>query len=304
MRVGITGGTGFLGSHVARALRRNGFEVTVSTREFTGDNDGADTIVDVRDQEAVTEFVADVDVVVHLAGVVGVGACDQRPEKAFNVNVIGAENVAWACRTHRTPLTFASSVSVIGVPEYTPVDHRHPRDPDTLYGRTKAIAETAVEQFAEGAYPSHLLRFTNVYGQFDDGVSSAVDLFLKQATSGEPITVHKPGTQKRDFVFVEDVVNAVVRSVQTLNSTSATGAEVMHIGAGESVSVVEAAECISETVASMTSNPVPVQHCPNPDDRKLIEAFCITTGRSHNLIGYTPEYTLSQGIKQLLQRSC
>lgn len=247
------------------------------------------------------------DVVCHLAAISGVEECSTRPERAFDVNVGGTENVAWVCREQTIPLVFAGSVAVCGEPVESPITTNHPRNPASYYGQTKQMSEEDVHHLASEAFPAHVLLKSNLYGSHtvgDQHVSKdvVINVFVEQALAGEPLTVHEPGTQTFDFVHVCDVARSYVDSVDTLLGAS-PGAETLIIGSGEEWSVREIAEIVQRAAQEVRNLDVSVEYVENPRGDEATEStdFTVETTTAREQIGFTAKQDVESAVREMLQ---
>jgi len=232
----ITGGCGFLGTALIKYLRKNGLashirvldNLTVGTREdlssvceFTESspsclqNDPANFLVelvvgDIRDQDMCTACCHGMDVVIHLAANTGVPVSVEHPRLDMECNVIGTFNMLEAARQKKVPrFVFASSGAPAGEVE-PPIHEELPPHPVSPYGASKL----AGEGYCSAYYKSYgvetvCLRFSNVYGPGSTHKSSVVAKFIKQALNGETLVIYGDGTQTRDFIYIDDLINAL-----------------------------------------------------------------------------------------------
>lgn len=228
MRVLVTGGAGYIGSHLVDRLVHLGHNVTVIDDLSTGslqNLDGAQphiTFVEgsILDEALVARLVRDTDVVFHLAAAVGVGHIVEKPLASLNTNVRGAEHVIGAATRHDKRLLVASTSEIYGKTKKMPMSE----DDDRVLGSTtiarwgystaKAIDEhLALAHAAEGRRVS-VVRYFNSYGPRLDprGYGSVVANLMRQALNNEPLTVHGDGTQTRCFTYVTDTVECTVRA--------------------------------------------------------------------------------------------
>lgn len=291
----ITGGAGFIGSHLAERLApRNEVRVLDTLSNGRADHvPGAATLIegDIRDPATVREAVTGSDVVYHLAAVVSVDRSIDRPLDCHAVNVDGALTVLDAARTHGVRTIVTSSAAVYGVPAAVPITEAAPKHPISPYGLDKlAIDEYATLFHDLYGLETIVLRPFNVYGprQSANDYSGVISTFLEQATHGEPLTVHGDGTQTRDFVHVRDVVRAFCLAA----TTDAIG-EAFNVGTGSSVTINELAEVIRSATQS-TSEIVHTE--PRPGD---IDQSCADISSATNRLGFEPRIGLREGIETL-----
>jgi UDP-glucose 4-epimerase len=250
----VTGGAGFIGSHLADRLLGDRFAVTVLDNFATGDRrhvPARATLVegDVRDRALVDDVFANerFDAVFHVAGQASIRLSFSDPEIDLATNVLGTINVVRACSGTGVPrLVHASSMTVYGEPERIPTPENVACTPVSYYGVTKYAAErfvhvTGARSDVELAVTS--LRMFNVFGprqSIENPYQGVLAIFIGNVMRGEPITIHGDGEQTRDFVFVEDVVDAWLR---VLDAPEAFGA-VLNVGSGQETSVNELADAV------------------------------------------------------------
>jgi UDP-glucose 4-epimerase len=250
----VTGGAGFIGSHLTERLLAEGQAVTVLDNLSTGRREnvpsGAELVeADVGDREAVdsTFARADFDAVFHIAGQASIRLSFAEPEVDLRTNVVGTVNVLRGCIESGVPrLVNASSMTVYGEPEHVPTPEDVPCVPVSYYGVTKYAAEryahvTAARADVELAVTS--LRMFNVYGprqSIANPYQGVLAIFIGNVLRREPITIHGDGEQTRDFVYVDDVVDAWLRVL----ADPSTGSSVLNVGSGRETSVNELADAV------------------------------------------------------------
>jgi UDP-glucose 4-epimerase len=250
----VTGGAGFIGSQLTARLLEHDHEVTVLDNLATGSRDrvASDaTFVegDVGDRALVSELFASTrfDAVCHIAGQASIRLSFAEPEIDLRTNVVGTVNVLRACTETGVPrLVNASSMTAYGEPAEVPTPESVPCVPVSYYGVTKYAAEryahvTGARSDVDLAVTS--LRMFNVYGpgqSISNPYQGVLAIFIGNVLRREPITIHGDGSQTRDFVFVDDVVEAWLR---VLDSPAARGA-VLNVGSGVETSVNELADTV------------------------------------------------------------
>lgn len=275
MRVGVTGATGFIGGAIVPALLHDGHEV-VAVDDLSGpirvEQPSHPPLVADFASEPALRALGDCDAILHLAAVSGVMACANDPVRTFLTNVQGTRRLTDYCREHRIPLAFASSLAVVGTPQELPVTEATPARPTHEYARQKAAAEELVAApGAQGKFPTAVLRMSNVYGSYVSGgrtieKGNVLTVFLRQAREGR-ITVNAPGTQRRDFVHIADVVahwQAALLWLRRRTETPATAT--FNVASGESFSVEEVARTVQNLwVSGHPSGTTPrIDTVPNP----------------------------------------
>lgn len=262
MRVLVTGGSGFIGRHVVRALLDRGGDVVVADREAGTDAgspvSGVEAVAgDLRDPGVLDAAVRPgLDAVVHLAAVTSVLGSTQRPAETYETNVAVTAALLELMRQRGVGrLAFASTNAVAGSDPSAPgprtLDETSTLRPLTPYGATKAAAEMLLSGWSQTyGMTAAALRLTNVYGPGMERKDSFVPRLLRAARSGEPVRVYGDGEQVRDYVYVEDVARAFVAALDREHSGPLT------VGAGRSVSV----NTLVELARAATGAPIPVEH--------------------------------------------
>jgi UDP-glucose 4-epimerase len=220
----VTGGAGFIGSHVCQKLNDRGHEVVVLDDFSTGFHKNLDNLEitvlqgSVVDRDAVRMAAQDIDAVAHLAALGSVPRSIADPTRSFSINALGTLNILEVARESGARVVFASSSSVYGSVPTLPRTEDLPTRPMSPYGASKLSAEGLVLAYGQAYQMRNLpLRFFNVYGprQSPSGPYAAViPKFITAALSGLPIEIHGDGTQTRDFTFVDTVVNIVTRALE------------------------------------------------------------------------------------------
>src|SRR5262249_21587654 len=249
MKALITGGAGFIGSHLTEALLAGGHEVTVLDDLSTGRVENLQAVQghprfnlvvgSVRDEALIQKAVSPVDVVYHRAAAVGVRLILERPVETIATNIVGTEMVLRAAAHRLTRVVVASTSEVYGKSDRVPLSEEDDRilGPTTKsrwsYACSKAIDEfLALAYHRERGLPIVILRFCNTVGPRQTGrYGMVVPRFARQALDGQPITVHGDGGQSRCFTDVEDAVRATV----TLSTTPAAMGQVFNVGSANEV---------------------------------------------------------------------
>jgi nucleoside-diphosphate-sugar epimerase len=270
----VTGGDGFIGSHLVAKLEGLGVEVTVASKNKTGK--GRFLSIDVT--RPVSLNFEKYEVVFHLAGIADPRFCEENPEQAFLVNSYGSLNVMEACRRGNVGrILLSSSAHVYGIPEHTPVDEMHSLKPVSTYGRSKVAAEHACK-----SYGATILRFFNVYGKEQRGDYLIPTIISKLGE--ESITLRNLDS-KRDFVYVDDIVDAMLLAVDYPN-------ECFNIGSGTGHTPQEIAELLFRI-----SGRKPKLVSLNKQDR--ITSLVADIGKARELLGWEPKVDLEEGLTKV-----
>lgn len=309
-RVGVTGAAGYIGSRVVADLLNAGHDVVPVDDGHAAKVESIDGLemldVDVRNRGALREAFDGTDAVFHLAALTGVSECEENPETAFDVNVQGTENVAWCCRESGTPLVFPCSMAVVGEPESFPISADSVRDPVNQYGLTKAMSEDDVHRLADGSFPAHVYVKSNLYGhhtigQENVGKGTVINVFVGKALAGEPLTVHEPGTQARDFLHVKDVARAYLLSLDELLDAD-DGAVSFPLASGDCRSILEIAETVQRIVEEERGERPEITMVENPRGEEAAgDDFTVDTTAAREAIGFEPEHSVEETIRAMVR---
>ena len=297
----VTGGAGFIGSHLVGALRRKGVEVRVLDDLSTGKRSnlpkGVELLVgDVADPAVVERACRGVSVVFHLAAIASVARSIEDPLRCLEVNQGGTINVFEAAvASDRKPrVIYASSAAVYGRPTRDSLDEGQPTVPLSPYGADKRGSELHAAAAREvHGIASIGFRFFNVYGPRQDPTSpysGVVSIFVDRALAGAPLTIQGDGTQVRDFVFVDDVVDCLLWAMERTEG----GAEVFNICSGRGTSILD----LAETVRKLCDSDQPLRFAPprTGDIRSSIG----DNGKLAAARGPLPRIELEQGLLSLM----
>lgn len=303
MRILITGGLGFIGANLAAALvDRPGLRISILDH---AQPDGwpppnrdpriAVRVGDILDQRVVETSVAEADAVVHLAAVPGVMGSIEVPRQSFRTNVEGTLNLLEAVRTQGARrLIFASSNAAVGGHE-PPFDESKVLMPTSPYGATKAAGEALCLAYAKTfGLPTVSLRFSNVYGPYSWHKASVVSTFFRLALRGSPLTVHGDGSQTRDFLFVEDLCEAIWLAVERAEPGS-----VFHIASGVETPIGTLARKIKQLVESDLEIEVPVTYVSARADG--VSRNYASIALACERLGYSPRVSLDEGLRRTWQ---
>ena len=305
-RVLITGGNGFIGSHLAELLLDQGDDVTLFDTHFNSNTAHLSCTKirgDVRHYSRVKAAVVGQDAVFHFAAVSRVAWGQLDPYTCWRTNQLGTLNVLEACRKAKTSpvLFYASSREVYGEPKYFPVDEAHPKAPLSIYGMTKLCAERACRSYADPSLSrpikSVIFRFSNVYGSERDLPERVIPKFMRKALRGEDITLYG-GEQVLDFTFIDDTIQGILRAyAASMDGGGHLLGQEFHFVTGRGVSVSDLAGMIIALTGS--SAQIVLGPANNFDVRKFVGS----PAKSHKLLGYKPKVTLEEGLKRLRDRT-
>ena len=292
----VTGGAGFIGSHIVDALIASGYQVTViddlssGTKEFLPENVTLH-VEDIRSERA-KEIVKEVapDLLVHAAAQISVRISMEDPYLDTHVNVAGFVNLLSACRDGLSPhVVFLSTGGAIyGEQEKFPADESHPVTPTSVYGLAKRVGELYLDFWKRSfGLTFTALRLSNVYGprQNPHGEAGVVAIFSKTLLRGDTPFINGDGKQTRDFVFVKDVA----RAVEIVSEKRVEG--IFNIGTGLETNVNELYNLIASALNTDTA-PVHREAMPGEQMRSSVDATLAS-----RTFSWQPEVSISEGIK-------
>jgi CDP-glucose 4,6-dehydratase len=310
----VSGGHGFVGSHLARALAQRGDAVRVLDRpaprladvggerlsglDLLGIREEVELVeADLRDAEAVAAAVAGCEDVFHLAAQTIVGVARESPLDTFEVNVRGAWHVFEACRAHEVErVLFASSDKAYGTSPELPYREDFPLRASYPYDASKAAADILARTYATAfGVPIAVTRFANIYGGGDLNFSRLIPEAVVACLEGRRPVIRSDGSPERDFLHVDDAVSAYL-AIATALGDGAIAGEAFNAGGERPHSVREVVELIA-TIADVEVEP-DFRGAGNPDgeiDRQLVDST-----KLRELTGWRPEVGLADGLRRTL----
>jgi len=291
----VTGGAGFVGSHLASTLA-DACDLRVIDDLTAGERDRIPdeaTFVqgDIRETGALVPAADGVDTIFHQAGLVSVPESLDRPIESHERNVDGTLAVLEAARRNDARVVFASSVAIYGNPSEVPIAEDEPTTPTSPYGVDKLAADHYTRLYHDRyGVETVALRYFNVYGPGQD--AGVVNAFRHRARAGEPLSIDGDGKQRRDFVHVTDVVRANLAAA----TTDAVG-EGYNIGTGDSVRIKDLAAMVREQAGA----DVPIRHSePRPGEIRNSRA---DPTKARERLGFEAEISLEEGLDELVTTS-
>ena len=301
MKILVTGGAGFIGSHLCDAFARDGHEVAALDNLSGGENLAPLARlfeVDVRDKDAVKRAMREFApaTIVHCAAQLDVRASVIDPAYDASVNVVGGLNVLSAAQNAgATRFIFASTGGAIyGEPETMPVSENAPKKPLSPYGLSKATFENYLQLVGRsGAIVPVVLRYSNVYGprQGVGGEAGVVAVFAKKLLAGESCTIFGEGTSARDYVYVGDVVAANVAALTRGDNQQ------INIGTGQLTTVKQVFDNVQRAVAAISSH-----GASEPEYAPLrageVDKICLDSTKAREVLGWTPQVSFDEGVRE------
>jgi len=251
MKILVTGGAGFIGSHITEYLVQRGDDVTVLDNLNTGRKENLAKINDkinfvngdIRDYKLLEKLVSDTSGVFHEAALASVQDSFNIKDEYFDVNVNGTENIFKLAKEYGFKVVYASSSSVYGNPKKIPINEDDDRKPINPYAETKLDGEVLAKKYSEVGVKVIGLRYFNVFGKRQSKeYAGVIKLFLEKIRQKIPPKINGDGLQTRDFVHIDDVVRANI---------SAMGSNIKHeffnVGTGNSISILDLANIVINT---------------------------------------------------------
>jgi UDP-glucose 4-epimerase len=309
MKVLITGGAGFIGSHLADGILAAGHRVVVIDNESTGKRENVPSgvafirgdVATVRELEAA--FEGGVDAACHIAGQVSIIRSFTDPVADLRTNVQGTINVLQLCLKHKVPrLLYASSMTNYGQTEVLPIPETHPCEPTSYYGITKYAAERYVQTTASRVdlpFGFHVTSFRmyNVYGPrqaLDNPYQGVLGIFLGNVLRKEPITIFGDGEQSRDFIYIGDVVRAWVSALEN----ERTFGRVFNVGSGRRLTINQLADAVLHAFHQSRST-WEVRYLPaRPGEQRHVEADIRSVASA---MGWKPAVSFEDGLSETLR---
>ncbi len=295
----VTGGAGFIGSHLVEALLGEGYSVVVLDDLSTGNEEN---LASVRDKitlykesilsQDLKHVLRDVEVIFHLAAQINVRRSVEEPIYDLRVNALGTLNLLEQARDVERFIYASSGGAVYGEPHYLPVDEEHGTDPISPYGASKLAGEKYVQLYGYNYGLRYaILRYANVYGERQDarGEAGVIAIFLDRIRKGRPLTVFGTGEQTRDYVYVGDVVRANLLALKREG--------VFNIATGRETSVNE----LIEIIAGVTGVKPEVEYAP-PRKGEVYRIY-LSTERAREELGFVAEVSLKEGISRMWRSS-
>jgi UDP-glucose 4-epimerase len=294
----VTGGAGFIGSHIAKHLVSTGHSVIIFDDLSNGKKDNLDSIIDkidfvngdIRNFELLKSTLKNTDGVFHEAALASVQESFSKQQEYHDVNVKGTENVLKLGKEFGFKIVYASSSSIYGNPSKIPIEEDDPKNPINPYAQTKLDDENLAIKYAQMGVRVIGLRYFNVFGERQSPTyAGVIKKFVKKIRNNEPPIINGDGQQTRDFVYVGDVVQA---NILAMKSNVDHG--FFNIGTGSTITVLELANLIIDSFG-LSLKPV---HGPElPGDVKITKA---DISRAKKLLDWEPKTRIEEWLKSTI----
>lgn len=309
MRALVTGGAGFIGSHLADRLIKEGFEVAIIDDESTGKKENVNPRAryikgDIRDVNSLERaFDPKPDAVFHVAGKASTIKSFDNPYEDLSTNIVGTVNIIQFCLKYKVKrLAYASSMTVYGDPTSLPISESEPAKPISYYGITKFSAERYVHSTAQRNdldfdFNVTSFRMFNVYGprqSLANPYQGVMAIFISCVLKNKPIRIFWDGKQSRDFIYIDDVVNAWMLAI---DNPKAYG-EVFNLGYGKKHTIDELADAVLKALGkSRREHPI-LYDKKRPGDQRHMEA---DISKAREILGWKPKVSFENGVSKTLE---
>ena len=305
MKILITGGAGFIGSHLCDKYTKEGHTVLCLDNFMNGNLMNIRHLLnyrnfklingDIRDFDLLEKIMRDVDVVFHLAAQIHVDRSIIEPKLTYEINVLGTQNILEVARIYDVEkIIHASTSEVYGSAQYAPMDENHPLNAPHPYGASKIAADRMCYAYIQ-TYGMNIciMRPFNLYGprQKDSGYGGAISLFTKRVLSNMPPIIYGDGEQTRDYTYIEDIVEAY-----DLILNNKPIREPINFGTGKEIKIIDLANKIIELCGKIGNiKPVHVEMRPGEVKRLVADI-----SKAKELLGWMPKYTITDGLKEFI----
>ena len=298
MKYLITGGAGFIGSHLTEKLVNDGHTVSVIDNLNTGKEKNLEDVRekiefvkgDILDNELLENLTKNIDGVFHQAALASVQDSFSKPEEYQNVNVDGTENILKLAKKKKFKVVYASSSSIYGNPKRIPTKESDEKNPINPYAKTKLKKEELAKEYAKMGVKVIGLRYFNVFGKGQSKEYAGVlKLFLERIRDKLPPKINGDGAQSRDFVYVGDVVNANIMSMN-----SEINHEFFNVGTNSSITILDLAKTIIKS-SKLDLEPIFGPPLPGDVDKTIANIDLIK-----EKLGWTPTVVLEKWIDEII----
>lgn len=297
MRIVVTGGAGFVGSHLVERLVWRGHDLVVLDNLCTGKEDNLRKVIneidfiegDIRDEELVKRLLKGADAVAHLAALTSVSESMEKPSLYHEINTSGTLRLLQlSVESGVKNFLFASSCAVYGDPARIPIRETAPISPLSMYAATKASAEAYCQAYDKMGVRTCVLRLFNVYGprQGFSQYSGVIAQFTDRIRRGQPPIIFGDGKQTRDFAYVGDVATLMATAVEKFSKG------VFNVGTGESSTIKRLAETLARTMGKPDLKPI--YEGPRPGEVRHSRA---DISKARKIFGFQPEVSLKEGLR-------
>ena len=284
MRILVTGGTGFIGSHIIRRVQQN-----CASLSHVKTNKNGHYYADIRDKKSLMPAFSNErpEYIFHLAAQVNPRMSMESPASDIETNLMGTINILDMCRKYGAKkIIFSSTSAVYGEPKYLPVDEKHETLPVSIYGASKLVAEKYIEMYCRAYGIKYtILRYANVYGP---GSRSVISIFIEKMMKDKRPIVFGDGTQTRDFVYINDVVDATISAIKNADNLR------LNIGTRNGTSIKKIFTIVRN---QLSSDARPIY---KPEIKGEIKKIFLDTSLAKRHLKWLPSVDINSGIKKII----
>jgi len=306
MRILITGGAGFIGSHLCERYTLAGHTVICLDNFLNGSLTNIRGLLshpnfklikgDVRDSDLLEKITRSIDVIFHLAAQIHVDRALIEPRMTYEINVLGAINVLEVARIYDIKkVIFTSSSEVYGTAQKVPINEEHPLNAPHIYGASKISADRMCYAYIQTYdMPITIVRPFNTFGprQKSTGYGGVISIFVKRVLNNTPPIIYGDGEQTRDYMYIKDLVNAY----DCVLTHSKPLKEPINIGTGREIKIIDLANKIID-LCDKKGELKPVHVAPRPGEvKRLIADY----SKAKRLFNWTPKYSIEDGLKEFI----
>lgn len=298
MKFVVSGGAGFIGSHLTRHLVKENHSVIIIDNLKNGKVENLRDVkqdiefvkLDILDYDKLKTIINNVDGVFHEAALTSLPESFEKPKEYYKVNVVGTENIFRIAQKNKIKVVYASSSSVYGEVKKIPISENFKKNAPTPYANTKIQAENIAAKYIKRGSPIIGLRYFNVYGEGQTGTyAGVITKFLQRIKQKKAPIIYGDGSQVRDFIYVGDIAKINLKAMQ-----SKTRSGFFNVGSGKTISILELANLIIKTSGLPLK---PKFSKPRSGDAKLSQANIELVKKTFN---WKPETALKDWLKKII----
>ncbi len=303
MRIIVTGGSGFLGTHMVRALKSAGHSIKNIDIRPSRDINVNTVVADILDTKRMKQEIKDVDCVFHLAGLIEAGESVKDPQRFVDVNISGTVSILEAMRENNVKIIlFSSSAAVYGEPQNIPIKEDDRTIPINPYGMTKLAMEGLISSYVKAhGLTGVALRYFNLYGpeEHHEPESHAMPRFIKQIYDGQEVTVYGSGEHQRDYIHVKDIVDAHMKALEYAVRNPAQY-HYFNLSTEKPSTVLEIATAVEKAMQNLgIQKKAQITHlAERPGDPLLLFA---SAQKAREILGWQAQVSLDEGIKETVE---
>ena len=300
MRFVVTGGAGFVGSHLVKLLLENSHKVIVIDNLHTGKKENLESVIDkiefqkieIRNYESMENILKNIDGVFHQAALTVIQDSFSNPKEYHDVNVQGTENIFKLSIENKFKVVYASSSSVYGHKQKMPIEESMERKPINPYGQTKLECEHLFEKYSKLGGSIIGLRYFNIFGKGQTiEYAGVITKFIERLNEGKAPIIFGKGSQIRDFIYVNDVAEANLMAMNCNESNL-----LVNVGSGKAISVLELANMMIK-ISELELNPIFTEALQGD-----VEKSHADIGLAKRSFGWKPEIRIQEWLEEIIKK--